>query len=135
MVVLRVFDPPMCCSTGVCGPKADPVLARFAADLDWLGSQGVAIERFNLVHQPQVFAEDSTVARLLAQVGTDCLPLIFVDGRVVSQGVYPSRDELSSLAITAVRNPTAKDHAAFFNQPLAKEERGGGCCGGSGCCS
>jgi hypothetical protein len=33
---LCVFDPAMCCSTGVCGPSVDPELARFAADLDWL---------------------------------------------------------------------------------------------------
>ena len=40
---LHVFDPPMCCSTGVCGPVVDPDLTRFAADLDWLAGQGVSL--------------------------------------------------------------------------------------------
>jgi hypothetical protein len=47
-VTIRVFDPAMCCSTGVCGPSVDPDLARFAADVDWLQKQGVKVERFNL---------------------------------------------------------------------------------------
>jgi arsenite methyltransferase len=55
MTVLQVFDPPMCCSSGVCGPSVDPRLPRFAADLDWLRNQGVQVERFNLAHQPQAF--------------------------------------------------------------------------------
>ena len=86
MVVLRVFDPPMCCSTGVCGPSVNPVLARFAADLNWLKSQGVQVEKFNLVQQPDAFAKDSVVEQMLTKVGAECLPLILVDDRVVSQG-------------------------------------------------
>lgn len=42
---IQVFDPPMCCSTGVCDPSADPELVRFAAALDWLKRQGVEVER------------------------------------------------------------------------------------------
>lgn len=26
---IEVFDPPMCCSSGVCGPAVDPVFPRF----------------------------------------------------------------------------------------------------------
>ena len=37
---VRVFDPPMCCSTGVCGPSVDPVLVCFSAGIDWLKAQG-----------------------------------------------------------------------------------------------
>lgn len=49
---IRVFDPPMCCSTGVCGPSVDPELVRFSADLDWLKAQGVTVERYNLSSSP-----------------------------------------------------------------------------------
>ena len=48
MSKLEVFDPAMCCSTGVCGVDVDPVLVQFAADLQWLGEQGVEIKRYNL---------------------------------------------------------------------------------------
>jgi len=140
MVVLRVFDPPMCCSTGVCGPTVNPVLARFAADLNWLKSQGVRVERFNLVQQPDAFAKDSVVEQMLTKVGAECLPLILVDDRVVSQGAYPSREELVAMTEVAIQKPVGNGRASFFGQltaqghlPLAKK-REGGCCGGSGCC-
>ena len=55
MTKLAVYDPPMCCSTGVCGPAVDPVLPRVTADLDWLRRQGIEVERFNLSQQPQAF--------------------------------------------------------------------------------
>ena len=42
---VEVFDPPMCCSTGVCGPSVDPALARFSSDLHWLANQRIAVER------------------------------------------------------------------------------------------
>lgn len=59
---IRVFDPAMCCSTGVCGPSVHPELARFAADVEWLQQQGVAVERFNLSQQPAAFAETPAVS-------------------------------------------------------------------------
>jgi hypothetical protein len=55
---LQVFDPPMCCPTGSCGPEPDPALARFAADLAWLDRQGVLVERYNLGREPEVFARN-----------------------------------------------------------------------------
>lgn len=95
MKTFHVYDKPMCCSTGVCGPEVDPVLPRFAADLQWLKSQGHQVERFNLAQQPTAFIQNSEVRQLLATQGTNCLPLIVIDGQVVSQGVYPAREELA----------------------------------------
>jgi hypothetical protein len=98
MTTLAIYDPPMCCSTGVCGPAVDPVLPRLAADLAWLKRQGVRVERYNLAQQPQAFAANPTVRAALREHGNDCLPLILVDGRVVSRGTYPGRAELARLA-------------------------------------
>jgi len=106
--LIQVFDPAMCCSTGVCGPKVDPVLPRFAADLDWLKQQGVRVERYNLSQQPAAFAESATVRQALEARGNACLPLILVDGVVVSEGKYPSR---STLAARAGVEPPAADVA------------------------
>jgi AhpD family alkylhydroperoxidase len=97
MPKMEIFDPAMCCSTGVCGPAVDPVLPRFAADLDWLKNQGVAVERFNLAQQPAMFAGNAAVKQALSESGTDCLPLILVDGRIVNRGGYPNREELAAL--------------------------------------
>lgn len=119
MPTIRVFDPAMCCSTGVCGPTSDPDLARFAADLEWLGQQGVKVERFNLSQQPGAFAETLVVKEALSR-GTDVLPLVLVDDRIATEGGYPSRETLAALAGVVYRKPAAKSS--------------GGCCGNSGCC-
>jgi arsenite methyltransferase len=95
MKKLQVFDPPMCCSTGVCGPNPDPVLPRFAADFHWLAGQGVVVERYNLAQEPQAFAANETVKAALAKYGNDCLPLILVNDVIVSRGSYPTRKELA----------------------------------------
>ncbi len=92
---LEVFDPPMCCSTGVCGPNVDPALVQFASDFLWVAGQGVHVERYNLAQQPQAFAANATVRAALAIDGNACLPLILVDGEIVSKGRYPARTELA----------------------------------------
>jgi AhpD family alkylhydroperoxidase len=98
MTKLEVFDPPMCCSTGVCGPAVDPALARFAADVNWLKTEGVRVERYNLSQQPQAFAGDPAVKAMLEAEGSECLPLILVEGRVASKGSYPPREDLARMA-------------------------------------
>lgn len=95
---VEVFDPPMCCSTGVCGPDVDPALVRFAADLHWLANQRITVERHNLAQQPQAFAASEVVKAALRQYGNECLPLILLNGAVISKGCYPTRDELARLA-------------------------------------
>ena len=96
MITLQVFDPPMCCSTGVCGPSVDPKLVRFASDLHWLITHGVRVERYNLAQQPATFAANETVRSALAAEPETCLPLVLVDGVVASRGAYPTRAELAA---------------------------------------
>lgn len=101
-VTIRVFDPAMCCSSGVCGPSIDPELARFAADVEWLQGQGVQVERFNLSQQPAAFAEMPAVRQALAR-GNEVLPLVLVGDRVAVEGSYPSRETLAALAGVVVK--------------------------------
>ena len=98
MTVVSVYDPPMCCSTGVCGPEVDPKLARFAGDLEWLRSRGVEVQRFNLAQEPGRFVEDAAVKTILDRSGGDDLPAIVVGGDLVCSGRYPDRAELSAWA-------------------------------------
>lgn len=123
MSKVLIYDKAMCCSTGICGPQVDPVLPRFAADLDWLKSQGHSVSRFNLSQNPAEYANNEVVKKLLADDGVDCLPLIIVDDLVVSRSEYPSRENLALWTGTQM-TPTAA-------LPLAKST---GCCGNSGCC-
>ncbi len=93
---VQVFDPPMCCSTGVCGPAVDPVLPRFAGDLAWLKGQGVTVSRFNLSQQPGAFVANEIVKAAIAGEGVECLPMVLVDGRIVCRRTYPTRDQLAA---------------------------------------
>jgi hypothetical protein len=98
MTKLEIFDPPMCCSTGICGPDPDPRLAQFAADLAWLASRGVRVARYNLAHEPAAFVANPQVKRLLDQWGPSCLPLILREETIVARGRYATRRELGDLA-------------------------------------
>jgi len=97
MTKLQVFDPPMCCSSGVCGPEVDPALVQFTSDFHWLAGEGIAVERYNLAQQPQAFLTNEVVKAALFGEGKACLPLLLVNGRIVSKGRYPSREELGRL--------------------------------------
>ena len=124
-VTIRVFDPALCCSTGVCGPSVDPELARFAADVDWLQKQGVKVERFNLSQQPGVFAETAAVKEALAR-GTEVLPLVLVDDRIATEGAYPSRETLAALAGVVVKSAAPKPAGSSCCGPSTKSKTS--CC-------
>lgn len=96
MSKVQVFDPAMCCPTGVCGPSVDPALVRFAADLEWLKASGVEVERFNLSQEPAAFVATPVVAAAM-RGRDDALPLLLVDGNIVAQGSYPEREALAAL--------------------------------------
>lgn len=115
---IQVFDPAMCCSTGVCGPAPDPALPRFAADCQWLASQGVRVERFNLAQEPQAFASNDVVKAALQSDGPECLPLILADGVIVSRGRYPEREELARFAGLA-DEPAASLYSAAVAELVA----------------
>jgi hypothetical protein len=89
MKTIQIFDPAMCCSTGVCGPDVDPELVQVAGFLRDLAEAGVKVERYNLSQQPIAFAQHAEVKALLQSEGVEILPLIFVDGELVLKGSYP----------------------------------------------
>lgn len=95
MKKIFVFDPALCCSTGVCGVEVDQAPVSFSADVAWANEQGAQIARFNLAQQPMAFAENPTVKGFLERSGHEALPLILVDGDVALAGRYPNRAELA----------------------------------------
>lgn len=122
MKQLEVFDPAMCCSTGVCGVDVDPVLAQFAADLQWVQDHGIAVTRHNLGQEPQAFVANPAVVKEM-EAGMERLPIVSIDGHIVSTGMYPSRQQLAQklgIALTTAEKPRIK--------------LGSCCTPGSGCC-
>lgn len=93
MKTIQVYDPPMCCSSGVCGPSIDPVLPQFAGFLHQLKHRGVKVERYNLAQQPLAFVQNPIVKAFLETQGAEKLPLIFIDGELVLQGAYPDHGQ------------------------------------------
>ncbi|MGR8941665.1 MAG: arsenite efflux transporter metallochaperone ArsD [Gammaproteobacteria bacterium] len=92
---IEIFDPALCCSSGVCGTDVDQALVDFSADMDWLKQQGGPITRYNLAQQPMAFVENKVVHAFLERSGEKELPLVLVDGALMLTGRYPSRDELA----------------------------------------
>lgn len=107
--IIEVYDPAMCCSTGVCGPDVVDAVADFAGDVKWLKSQGIDVRRYNLGQEPEAFKMNPLVISRLQKEGTECLPLLLINGEMVSEGGYPSRQQLAEwLAVDPQnRNDTA----------------------------
>ena len=119
MTSIQVFDPALCCSSGVCGTDVDQKLVDFSADVAWAKQNGAAIERFNLAQQPMAFADNAIVKQLLQRSGDSALPVILVDGELALAGRYPNRDDLARwTGVTA---------------PVAATSTAGSCCAGGKC--
>ena len=103
---IDIYDPAMCCSSGLCGPAIDPVLVRVNDAVLALKRQGVEVERYNLAQQTKLFMENKAVADLLHTNGKKALPVTFVNGAVFRTGAYPSYEELcAALGITPQASP------------------------------
>lgn len=97
MKQLDIYDPPLCCSSGVCGPSVDPELVRVNADLEWLKSQDITVARHNLGQQPLDFTSNDTVKARLQSGGQESLPYVLLDGTLMAAGFYPTREQLATL--------------------------------------
>jgi AhpD family alkylhydroperoxidase len=111
----------MCCSTGVCGPEVDPALVAFAGDVKWLKAQGVTVHRYNLSQTPGVFVDNPVVYEAINDEGMDVLPLLVVDGRIVSKGRYPARNELAEIAGLGGAKPTPAEPTETLFTPQVAE--------------
>lgn len=128
---VAVYDPAMCCPTGVCGPGVDPALLQFARDLRWLAAQGATVERFGLSQEPQAFVGNARVAGLMAAFGDGALPAVLVNDTVLVHGRYPTRDEIVGALGGSPGNASTP---ASGRRSMAVLGEAPGCEPGSGCC-
>ena len=94
MKKIQIFDPAMCCSSGLCGPSIDPELLRMSFVTKNLAKVDYPFERYNLTTDTDQFVNNEQVQALLNDKGPDALPIVLVDGEVVLTGQYPSNEEL-----------------------------------------
>ncbi len=98
-IKIELFDPPMCCPGGLCGPAIDPALLDLNEAIITLKQEkGVAVERYLLSQQGKKFMENPEVLALLQQHGTEILPVTVVNGHVVKMKVFPTYEELKQWA-------------------------------------
>jgi hypothetical protein len=95
MKKIEIFDPALCCPTGLCGPNVNPDLIRIAAAVEYLKRQGVDIDRHNLRDVPQLYVDNSVVNNYLNENGAEALPIVIVDGKLELAGKYPTNIQLT----------------------------------------
>lgn len=140
---LKVYDPAMCCPTGVCGPNVDEALVEFAGAVKTVVTHGVSVDRWNLAQQPQAFTENLQVKNLLAKLGVKGLPFIFVNDELQWTGRYPTAEELFFwFGINRGEGPkedstkTSGENMPFkMLEPDEDKKSSDACCLGGGCCS
>lgn len=119
---MSIYEPAMCCDTGVCGVNVDPELVRISRVINILKKNGITIERYNLSSEPMAFVNNEVVKEALDKNGVDILPLILVDDEIVIEGRYPKNNEIMELL------QISKE---YFK--VSKQNKG--CCEGkSSCC-
>jgi hypothetical protein len=127
MKKMIIFDPAMCCSTGVCGPSVDKDLLRVSTVLNNLKNKGVIVERHNLTNNPQIFVDTKVISTMLLKEGVEVLPVTMVDGEVVKTKAYLTNEEFLSLL-----ELPADFLKVTIKKPSAAKVKSCGC--GDGCC-
>ena len=130
MKTMKIFEPAMCCPTGLCGVSVDPELLRISTALNTLKQNGVEVERYNLTSAPAEFVKSKAVTEYLQKFGPEKLPVVLVDDFIVIAGRYPTNEEFASwLELPA--------DVLGVSCCCTDEAADGGCCGSdtSACCT
>lgn len=127
---MTIYEPAMCCSTGLCGVGVDPELLRISTVLNSLKKNGIEVERFNLTNAPMKFITNKAINQLINDKGVDELPATVVDEKIIITGRYPTNEEIVELlnikaGLIGEQSKTAK---------LAQKSTGGCGCSGGKCC-
>ena len=124
MKKMSIYEPALCCDTGVCGVGVDPELLRISTALSNLKKSGVEVKRYNLNNFPQEFIKNVEINKLIMGDGVQSLPATVVDGKIVMTKKYPSNAEIAELLGVP---------KSYLGEEK-KSSGGGRCCNGGGCC-
>lgn len=94
---IEIFDPPMCCPGGMCGPAIDPELLAINETILKLKSRydgQIQIQRYLLTQQGDKFMKNHQVLALLKSQGTAALPVTIMNGKLIKTKAYPTYEEL-----------------------------------------
>jgi hypothetical protein len=91
---VEIFDPPLCCPTGLCGPVLDMTLVDLSEAIVALQAEGRTVVRYMMTAEPQAFMRNRDVYELIRQRQLAVLPITVMGGRIVKTDAYPTLDEL-----------------------------------------
>ena len=94
--VVEIFDPPMCCPTGLCGPTLDQALLDVSDMILALQANGLRVERYQMTSHPHMFMNNADVMRLVREQQMAALPITAIRGQIIKVGVYPTLTEVQS---------------------------------------
>jgi len=129
MKKMQIFEPAMCCSTGLCGVGVDPELLRISTVINTLEKSGVKVDRFNLTDAPIEFINNKTINEFIYAEGAEGLPVVLIDGEIIIKGRYPSNEELTR-HLDISKDVLSKVGAKNEESPKKSGDCGcsGGCC-------
>ncbi len=93
---VEIFDPPMCCPTGMCGPTIDQTLLDLNEMVLALQAQGVVVARYQMTSHPNAFLNNPEVMKIVMEKQMEALPITVVHGKVIKTQNYPSLDEVNT---------------------------------------
>jgi hypothetical protein len=93
-VEVEIFDPPMCCPTGMCGPTIDQTLLDLSEMLMTLEAKGISVARYQMASHPNAFLSNAEVMKIVREQQMAALPIVVVRGKVVKVGSYPTQAEI-----------------------------------------
>lgn len=93
---VELFDPPMCCPTGICGPTIDQALLDLNEMVMALQSQGVSVARYQMTSHPNAFLGNAEVMKLVREQQMAALPITVVHGIVIKTKTYPTLAEVKT---------------------------------------
>ena len=102
-ITVELFEPSLCCSSGVCGPEPDKVLIELQNTIQILSKAGVEVKRFAINQVPLAFTSNPVVKQFIVTKGPGKLPLTLLNGQIIKTESYPSLDELAAL-IPEIKN-------------------------------
>ncbi len=91
---ITIYEPNLCCASGVCGPNPDQALIRLQDTLEKIKAEGIETERFTITSNPRQFTQNPEVMKLMQEKQLEALPITAVDEKIIKVGSYPSLDEL-----------------------------------------
>lgn len=130
MKKMQIFEPAMCCPTGLCGVSIDPELLRISTVLNSLEKNGVKVERFNLTDAPMEFVNNKKVNDFIFANGVEKLPVVTLNEEIIIVGRYPTNEEL----VKILEIPESYLSQGKGTKIEDTSKNSGGCCSGDNSC-